>query len=218
MNQTENINELVAALSKAQGNMRPAVYNKLNPHFKNRYADLASCMDACREPLAQNGLSVMQYVEKQGETFCLVTMLAHASGQWMKSYLPMQTEKKTCQALGAEMTYLKRYGISAMLGIVSDEEQEAEDDGERAMPPRKQESVNSIVNIPAPSRINSNQIIELNNLLEPCDEDYKSKFFELLDKKYGKKSLAVIPVTDFENIKRYIESALKIKNEAVVDV
>ena len=208
MNQTENINDLVAALSKAQGKMKPAVYNKVNPHFKNRYADLASCMDACREPLAMNGLSVMQYVEKQGDIFCLVTMLAHCSGQWMKSYLPMQTEKKTCQALGAEMTYLKRYGISAMLGIVSDEEQDQEDDGERAMPSRKEE--------PKPAlKINQNHIVKLNDMLETSDQEYKTKFFDLLDKKYGQRSLAVIPLSDYDNITRYIEQAMKIKADEV---
>ena len=130
MNKTENINELVAALSKAQGMMEPARFNKKNPHFKSKYADFTSCMEACRKPLADNGLCIMQYCETTEDSkLKLVTMLAHVSGQWIKSCLPLN-DLKTCQTFGSEITYMKRYGLSAMLGIVADEDENADDDGE----------------------------------------------------------------------------------------
>lgn len=53
--QSETTNELSAALAKAQRDMKAAAFNRINPHFKNRYADLTAVLDAIREPLATNG-------------------------------------------------------------------------------------------------------------------------------------------------------------------
>lgn len=128
--QSEEIKELVSALSKAQGAMRPAVFNRVNPHFKNRYADFTSCMDSCREPLSNNGLSIIQYCETINDKLMLVTMLAHSSGQWMKSYFPLNPLKMDSQSIGSAMSYGKRYSLSALLGIVSDDE---DDDAETAV-------------------------------------------------------------------------------------
>lgn len=130
MNQSENINELVTALAKAQGSMQPAVFNKVNPHFKSKFADFTSCMDACRKPLSDNGLAVMQYCENIDEKLNLTTLLAHSSGQWIKSQLPLTPKNWDCQSIGSAMSYAKRYTLSALLGIVTGEE---DDDGEAAV-------------------------------------------------------------------------------------
>src|SRR5277367_2131889 len=58
--ESEQTAELATALAKAQGQMGPAIINKQNPHFKNRYADLAAVMEAVRKPLSDNSLSVTQ--------------------------------------------------------------------------------------------------------------------------------------------------------------
>ncbi len=132
MNQSENINELVAALSKAQGAMEPAKFNKKGQ--RHRYADFTSVMHSCRVPLASNNLAIMQYVETIDGKDVLVTMLTHTSGQWIKSQLPLLISgEPNCQSLGSSITYMKRYGLSALIGIVSDEDEGADDDGEKAM-------------------------------------------------------------------------------------
>lgn len=130
MNQTEDIKDLVAAISKVQGSMKPAKFNKKNSHFKSGYADYSSCMDACRELLSENGLSVLQYCETVDNQLSLATMIAHTSGQWLKAYLPLFPAKMDSQGIGSAITYAKRYGLSAMLGIVTGEE---DDDGEAAV-------------------------------------------------------------------------------------
>src|SRR5262245_44582314 len=61
--QSENTNDLSAALAKAQGDMTAAYFNRINPHFKNRYADLAAILDAIRAPLAKNNLALTQTTE-----------------------------------------------------------------------------------------------------------------------------------------------------------
>ena len=57
---SEQINELGAALAKAQGLIEGAKKDSANPFFKSKYADLASVWEACRKHLSDNGLSVTQ--------------------------------------------------------------------------------------------------------------------------------------------------------------
>ena len=134
---SDEIKDLVAALSKAQGVMKPAIFNKVNPHFKSRYADFSSCMDACRIPLSSNGLAVIQSCETIDTKLMLVTTLAHISGQWMSSEFPIITSKMDSQGIGSAMTYAKRYSLCGMIGIVADEE--GDDDGEAAVGRPKKE-------------------------------------------------------------------------------
>jgi hypothetical protein len=134
---SDEIKELVGALAKAQGVMKPAVFNKMNPHFKSRYADFSSCMDACRAPLSENGLAIIQSCETTDGKLNLITMLAHSSGQWMKSEFPIISNKMDSQGIGSAMTYAKRYSLCGMIGIVADED--GDDDGESAVGRGKKE-------------------------------------------------------------------------------
>jgi len=126
---SEQINEISLALSKAQGEMHSAFFDKVNPHFKSKYASLDAIWEACREPLSKNQLSVVQLPVSEGGFLFLDTILSHSSGQWFKSRVPILTgDKMTIQALGSAMTYMKRYSLSAIVGISSRED----DDGEGA--------------------------------------------------------------------------------------
>ena len=48
------------ALSSAQSEMGKALKDATNPHFKSKYADLASVMDACMPSLTKNGIALTQ--------------------------------------------------------------------------------------------------------------------------------------------------------------
>jgi hypothetical protein len=130
MKTSVEINEIAAALAKAQGEMKNAIYNKVNPHFKNKFADLASIRDACVPILAANGVSVLQPTDIDPETGRLTveTVLIHTSGQFISGNYPVITDKTGPQALGAAMTYAKRQSLSALICISGDED----DDGEAA--------------------------------------------------------------------------------------
>lgn len=202
MRNSDNINELAAALSKAQAQMRPAAKDLANSHFKNRYSTITAVWEVVREPITANGLTIWQDITTCDKTVSVTTKVVHVSGQWVEfGPLTIPLAKFDAQGVGSATSYAKRYALCAALGVVSDD-----DDGEAASAPirNKQEE---------PKRIGQEQIIKLNDMLEPCDEIYKVKFFDLLDKKYGQRSLAVIPVSDYENIARYIDQALKIKAE-----
>jgi hypothetical protein len=114
------LNELAAALAKAQGAMNNASMNRINPHFKSKYADLAALWDAVRKPLSENGLSVVQII-RDGS---LHTMLLHTSGQRLCSDYPLPATARP-QEMGSALTYARRYSLSALVGIAADEDDDA---------------------------------------------------------------------------------------------
>lgn len=119
------MNELSASLAKAQGAMKVAVFDRQNPHFKNRYASLAATIEAIRKPLADNGLSITQTTEMRNSAFVLVTTLRHSSGQWVESEYPLPISAKP-QELGSALTYARRYSVAAIASIAADDDDDAE--------------------------------------------------------------------------------------------
>src|ERR1700690_675114 len=105
MQTSEQINELAAALAKAQGEITGALKDSANPFFKSKYSDLASCWDACRSALSKNGLAVVQSpmsvipTETLKVGTFLVTTLMHSSGQWMRSELHISPKDDSPQAM-----------------------------------------------------------------------------------------------------------------------
>lgn len=130
--QSDTIGELAKALAQAQGEMTPAAKDATNPHFKNRYADLASVWDACRVPLSKHGLAVSQLTARREDgSVLLTTLLMHSSGEYIGSYLSARPAQENPQVIGSILTYLRRYALASIVGVVSGED----DDGEAATAP-----------------------------------------------------------------------------------
>ena len=127
MQTSEQINELATALAKAQGEITGALKDSANPFYKSRYADLASCWDACRAALSKNLLAVMQTTVAGDGVLWLHTRLAHTSGQWVESETPILPKDDSPQAMGSALTYARRYALTAMVGIA-----QVDDDGNAA--------------------------------------------------------------------------------------
>jgi len=127
VNKSESIKELATALCKAQGEMKFAVKDAANPFFKSRYADLASVIEAVKIPFANNGISFVQGTDFEDTAVIIETMLMHSSGEWLSSRLKMQPVKNDPQSVGSAITYGKRYGLQAIAGVPSDD-----DDGNAA--------------------------------------------------------------------------------------
>lgn len=125
--QSESIAALAAALSKAQADITGALKDSSNPFFKSKYADLASCWDACRKQLAANGLCVIQTTTHTDAGVMLVTTLAHSSGEWIRGTLPVLTKDNGPQAQGSGITYARRYALAAIVGLA-----QIDDDAEAA--------------------------------------------------------------------------------------
>jgi hypothetical protein len=135
MQKSESINEIATALAKAQSKMALAERDTVNPFFNKSYADLASVWEACRAPLTENGLSVVQFPSAEGNVVTVDTMLIHTSGQWFSSTLSVVSKKDDAQGIGSSITYLRRYSLQSMVGVAPDD-----DDGNASVggPPPEQ--------------------------------------------------------------------------------
>lgn len=126
---SESTAQLNTALAIAQGLFIPAQQGAVNPHFNKSYSNIADVWEACRSPLSTNGLSVIQCpTSKPGsDSITLVTRLGHKSGEWIQFDLTFKAQMSNPQNGGSVITYMKRYCLSGLLGIVSRED---DDDGE----------------------------------------------------------------------------------------
>ena len=134
MNRSDSIAALAAALAKAQAKIQPAIKDKVNPAFRSHYATLEAIVEACREHLAANGLSIVQMPTDDPsncDRTALTTMLLHSSGEFISNTVSCRLTKNDAQGLGSAMTYLRRYALAAFVGVTSTED----DDGNAASAP-----------------------------------------------------------------------------------
>lgn len=117
---------LSSALAKAQAEMHNAPLNKVNPHFKSKYADLPAIRDAVIPALSKNGIAVTQTPTFRDGAFVLVTAL-RMGDEVIEAVYPLPINDKI-QQQGSALTYARRYCLAAICGIAADED----DDGNAA--------------------------------------------------------------------------------------
>ena len=129
MRTSDTIDALATALALAQGEIRPAIKDALNPAFHSKYADLGAVFEAIRPALAKHGLSVVQMPEHSDDALLhLTTRICHKSGQWIEGTMSIPVGKVNAHGYGSAITYARRYALAAAVGVVSDED----DDGNAA--------------------------------------------------------------------------------------
>jgi hypothetical protein len=127
VNTSSTIKELALALHKAQKNIKAALKDSTNPHFRSKYADLSSVIDAVKVPLLDQGIIFSQGVSGVENGVAVETMLLHVSGEWMSSTLEIPATKHDAQGYGSAITYGRRYGLQSMCGVPAED-----DDGHAA--------------------------------------------------------------------------------------
>ena len=129
MKKSESIANLAMALCLFQGEVTNPKTSASNPFFKSKYAPLSEVINTTKPLLAKNGLSVLQSPSGDGEHIIVTTLLMHSSGEWIEGEpLVLKADKVTAQGAGSAITYGRRYGLSAILGIGSEDD----DDGNHA--------------------------------------------------------------------------------------
>ena len=138
MTHSESTANIAAALAAAQGELTPVAFDRDNPFYHSRYATLTALREAMRPVFARHGLSVVQGAAENGG---IETTILHSSGEWITSDgLPMKPAKDDPQGIGSLITYARRYGLAAAVGLVADED----DDGNGAThgkPPQSPQDV-----------------------------------------------------------------------------
>lgn len=121
-------NSIAIALATAQLNMGKALKSANNPHFRSKYADLASVTDACMPALNEAGIAVIQPTTDDESGRYVETILIHGeSGESLKCRVPLLVSKQDMQGYGSAVTYARRYGLMSMAGIAPED-----DDGNAA--------------------------------------------------------------------------------------
>lgn len=120
-------NHVAIALSRAQTELQDASKDATNPHFKSKYASLESVLAEARRVLPKHGLAFTQTLNSSADGSWLTTELLHISGGRIVSQCPLILSKQDMQGLGSAITYARRYGLAAILGIGQED-----DDGNEA--------------------------------------------------------------------------------------
>ncbi len=150
MKQSESIAQLAVALVAVQGELRGVAKDSNNPEFRSSYVSLDAIIAASRPVLTKHGLAVVQgatspHSDDAGQIAAIAveTMLVHSSGEWLMNTAIMPVTGRTLkgggkaavdpQAGGSALTYGRRYGLSALLCLSTDED----DDGNHASKPAR---------------------------------------------------------------------------------
>ena len=123
---------LAGALVRLQGALPHVTKDATNPHFRSRYASLAALSDAIMPVLAECGLAwicrpTLNWADPANLVFTLSYSLRHVSGESIDGQYPLPSGG-TPQQIGSAITYARRYALSAVTGLVADDD----DDGNQA--------------------------------------------------------------------------------------
>ena len=154
---------IATALAAAQINMGKALKQASNPHFRSKYADLGSVMDACLPALNERGIAVIQPTGEDDLGRFVQTILIHGeSGEQLSCRVPLIVGKNDMQGYGSAVTYARRYGLMAMAGIAPED-----DDGNAAAKAAPKQE--------APKKISAEQFQVINDLIFDTETD-EAKF------------------------------------------
>lgn len=159
--------QIASAFVKAQKQFGPALKSSSNPHFKSKYADLATCVEAVIEALNDNGIGMIQQTHEDASGVTVETVFLHESGEQISSgKLHVPASKQDPQGYGSALTYARRYSLMAACGIAPED-----DDGNAAS--RRQ---------PEPERISGPQAERIARLAAEVSVDLPAMFKWLSDK------------------------------------
>ena len=211
------LGQLAAALALAQGEITQGpLKDSENPFFKSRYADLASVVEAIRAPLSKNGLAYVQrMLPSAGESVQVETVLMHASGEWISGTVALPVSKKDAQGVGSAITYARRYGLSAIVGVAPED-----DDGNaaaQAAPESRRENPMMPTAIDLPREMVMVRDAEFGSIPDPLNADPHLLHFEIKKVQYAThgmtkaqmlRSFDLVPLVNKKQGKGYAEDLL----------
>jgi hypothetical protein len=136
---------IFSALVKAQKEFGPALKLSSNPHFRSKYSDLASVVDAVIDGLNNNGIFLSANVKQAENGIIVETIFLHESGQVHESGCPVfvPVDKNNAHGYGSALTYARRYSLMTACGVAPED-----DDGNAAVQAiQKPKSVAKVENI-----------------------------------------------------------------------
>lgn len=187
---------IATALASAQAKMGKALKSANNPHFKSKYADLASVTDACLPALNEAGIAVIQPTTDDDNGRYVETILIHGeSGEVLKCRVPLIVSKNDMQGYGSAVTYARRYGLMSMSGIAPED-----DDGNAAA--KSQPKAEDKKPAP-PKRISAEQFQTISAKIEAAGVDA-----DKIAAAYKVDHLHELTLADYESAMRRLEKTI----------
>ena len=176
MKTSDSIKQIAGAMLIFHDEVNNIPKSAQNPFFKSKYVPLDKILTAIAEPLKTARLSFMQFPKGENE---LETIIMHESGEWMSECFYMKPVKADPQSYGSVITYQRRYALSAILGLNTDED----DDGNKGSS-GKEELIDADTQNYIESLIHTSTYDDdmKANLLKRVPGIYKSKAQESIDK------------------------------------
>jgi len=182
MNKSESLTNIAKALVAVEKEIKNPKATKENPFFHSHYPPLDAILEENRPLLAKNGLTVIQSPGGNGEGTTVTTMLLHISGEFIESDpLPLTPDKDTPQGAGSAVTYGRRYSLMGMLGIASDEDDDATAGEPKA--PAKSTMTTNTPRVPDPKPVSEKQLGFIHSLA--ADLGFTEEDKEDLKREYG---------------------------------
>lgn len=125
---TTKTETLASAMASAFAEIEAATKSANNPHFRSKYADLTSVIEAIKGPLIKHGLFFTQECRPADDGVSVETVLRHAQGETISLgtlYLP--ANKRDPQGFGSALSYCRRYALLTAFGVPTED-----DDGNAA--------------------------------------------------------------------------------------
>lgn len=195
MKTSEVIANVTAALALAQAEF-PTIHKDKTaqilgrdgkPGYSYRYANLATIFEAVLKILAKNGLAVVQATHFENGALWLTTRLAHSSGEWIEGVWPLKMYERP-QDQGSALTYARRYALSALLGIATDED----DDGAAATKRKTTISPDQVANLVGVAKVAGLT---------------KEQFLDRVEATFGHRNPSKIKVDDYDTALKALKPA-----------
>lgn len=177
MNCSATTTTIFKAIATAQGEFRTVEKSASNPHFKSKFAPLDNIIEMLRPVLPKHGLSFLQFTDTDETGIVVETVIAHESGEWVSGRLRMPAVKQDPQGYGSALTYGRRYGLAAALGIVSDEDVDGNGDDGKGAQPRQQSQLTAQPQSQSSQQLTASQesFAKLQQLIDQAAGHYKDQ-------------------------------------------
>lgn len=119
---------IIQAIAEFQKSAPIILKSATNPFFKSKYADLPAVWHTIKDLMAENGLAVVNLNTIVDGVEYLETRVYHTGGEYLSSISRLNPVKSDPQSVGSAITYMRRYALMSLLGLVADDD----DDGNSA--------------------------------------------------------------------------------------
>lgn len=190
---TESIKHISEAMAKFQGEVTQPKKDKTNPFFKSKYVPLENVVEVITDEAPKHGLSFFQSpCNDEHGRIGISTLVTHQSGEFIEfEPLFMKAEKNNAQGSGALITYLRRYTLSSIFGITSDED----DDGNATSSPSRQ----------TPQLANEQQLKTLKDEIEAFTQKFEQATEETVLDTLGIQNINQLNVQQVNNAVRTLK-------------